>query len=371
MQTEIRKTALVTIIRHAIVALVEIPNVNLMMSKQIPSLKPDEHGSGLQSKFVKIHFLSLLLALLGVPLTDVCAQSPSSIGGRTIQLTISSGSAPFASNGVYRFLPSATDNAYAIVPIAGAVSASFGTHTYTKMDTNSAQLSFTDSVVGTLTANCTFITTNSGTYVLTGVSFPGSSQSGTFFLYSGPSPVFIGGFNIIVTVTSGAQPFATNGSYQFLPELSGNAYTIVGRSGVADSLGSCSYIRNSPMTGMISFTDSVTGSGLSSELSFDSETSGTAFLRQSTGSGYQTGTFTITTPGTVIAWGNNLNGQTTVPVTAQGGVNTIAAGFYHSLAVKNGSVLAWGTNDYGQTTVPILAQSGVIAIAAGGNIASR
>jgi len=317
------------------------------------------------SNFAKLHFFTLLLAFLAAPLAAVCAQSPSSIGGRTIQLTISSGSSPFASSGSYRFLPSATDTSYATVPISGSVSASFGTHTYTKTDTNTAQLSFTDSVVGTLIAHCTFNTTNSGTYVLTGVSFPGSSQSGTFFLYSGASPVFIGGLNIIVTVTSGAQPFATGGNFQFLPALSGDAYTIVGRSGVANSAGTLSYTQNSPMTGIISFTDSVTGSGFSSQLSFDSETSGTAFLRQSSGGGYQTGIFTIASSGTVIAWGNNLHGETIIPAAAQSGVTAIAAGYYHSLALKNGSVLAWGTNEYGQTAVPAAAQSGVMAIAAG------
>ena len=315
---------------------------------------------------MKTHFINVLLMFLAASLADVCAQSPSSIGGRTIQLTISGGSSPFASSGVYRFLPSATDNSYATVPISGPISPSSGTHTYVKTGAGTAQLSFTDSIVGAATVNCTFITTNSGTYVLTAVSFPGSSQTGTFFLYAGTSPVSIAGLNIIVTVTSGAHPFATNGNFQFLPALSGNTYTIVGRSGVADSIGTCSYSQNSAMTGIISFTDSITGAGFSSQLSFDSETTGTMFLRQSVGSGYQTGTFKTSSPGTVVAWGNNLYGQTTVPVTAQSGVTAIAAGAYHTVSLKNnGSVVAWGLNDYGQTNVPVTAQSGVAAIAAG------
>lgn len=319
-----------------------------------------------QAKFIKTHFLTLLLAFLAASLADVCAQSPPSIGGRTIQLTVSSGSAPFASNGVYRFLPSATDNSYAIVPISGPISASSGTHTYTKTGTSTAQLSFTDSVVGALTANCTFSTTNSGTYVLTGVSFPGSSQTGTFFLYSGTSPISMAGLNIIVTVTSGAQPFATNGYFQFLPALSGIAYTLIGRSGVADSSGTCSYIQNSPMTGIISFTDSISGAGFSSQLSFDSETTGTVFLRQTVGSGYQTGTFKMASPGTVVTWGNNSYGLSDVPVAAYSGVTAIAAGVYHTVALKNdGTVAAWGRNDDGQTNVPFAVQGKVTAIAAG------
>ena len=78
----------------------------------------------------------------------------------------------------------------------------------------------------------------------------------------------------------------------------------------------------------------------------------------------------------VVAWGDNGNGQTTVPVTALSGVTAIAAGDNHTVALKDdGSVIAWGAGtvnnpgddnqDYGQSIVPLAAQSGVNAIAAG------
>src|SRR5262245_36944705 len=55
---------------------------------------------------------------------------------------------------------------------------------------------------------------------------------------------------------------------------------------------------------------------------------------------------------TVIGWGWNGEGQTTIP----GGlsdVTQIAAGGYHNLALKSdGTVVAWGYNNDGQTTVP-------------------
>ena len=44
----------------------------------------------------------------------------------------------------------------------------------------------------------------------------------------------------------------------------------------------------------------------------------------------------------------------------------IAAGGAHTVVLKtNGSVVAWGNNYYGQTTVPVAAQSNVVAVAAG------
>jgi hypothetical protein len=68
--------------------------------------------------------------------------------------------------------------------------------------------------------------------------------------------------------------------------------------------------------------------------------------------------------GTVVAWGRNNDGQSTVP----GGLSTvaaIAAGGYHNLALKsNGTVVAWGDSFFGQSTVPV-GLSGVVAIAAG------
>ena len=109
------------------------------------------------------------------------------------------------------------------------------------------------------------------------------------------------------------------------------------------------------------------------------------------------------TPGTVLAWGSNANGQTSVPVglsgvkaivagqnfclalktdgtvvawgsnsanqvsgaAAQSGVKAVAAGHQHAVALKNdGTVVAWGWNNAGQTDVPV-GLSGVVAISAG------
>ena len=73
---------------------------------------------------------------------------------------------------------------------------------------------------------------------------------------------------------------------------------------------------------------------------------------------------TLTQGGTVVAWGGNSEGQTTVPA-GLSGVVALAAGGFHTVALKqDGTVVAWGSD--GQTTVPA-GLSGVVAIAAGGS----
>jgi len=69
--------------------------------------------------------------------------------------------------------------------------------------------------------------------------------------------------------------------------------------------------------------------------------------------------------GRVVAWGENNSGAATVPIEAKSGIIAVAAGYYHSLALKeDGSVLAWGWNGYGQTSVPA-GLNDVVAISAG------
>jgi hypothetical protein len=77
--------------------------------------------------------------------------------------------------------------------------------------------------------------------------------------------------------------------------------------------------------------------------------------------------------GGVLAWGcaGSANyGQCDVPPAAAAGVTAISASLFHSVALKqDGSVVAWGcrTFDQGQCSVPPAAASGVRAIAAGEN----
>jgi hypothetical protein len=56
--------------------------------------------------------------------------------------------------------------------------------------------------------------------------------------------------------------------------------------------------------------------------------------------------------GTIVGWGNNVNGAVTIPAAAKS-IVAIAAGAYHSLGLKSdGTVLAWGYNGSGVGSVP-------------------
>src|SRR6185295_13052307 len=55
---------------------------------------------------------------------------------------------------------------------------------------------------------------------------------------------------------------------------------------------------------------------------------------------------------TIIAWGDNPFGQTTIPP-GLSDVTAISAGGTHTVALKaDGTVVAWGENTSGQATVP-------------------
>jgi len=70
--------------------------------------------------------------------------------------------------------------------------------------------------------------------------------------------------------------------------------------------------------------------------------------------------------GTVEIWGSDWYGETVVPAGLTD-VTAVAAGFYHSLALKSdGTVVGWGEDSWGQSSVPA-GLTNVIAVAAGGN----
>jgi len=68
--------------------------------------------------------------------------------------------------------------------------------------------------------------------------------------------------------------------------------------------------------------------------------------------------------GTVVAWGQNLAGQTTVPTNLAGVIAISAAGDHNLALNQDGTIVAWGGNEYGVTNV-LGDLSNVVAVAAG------
>ena len=78
-----------------------------------------------------------------------------------------------------------------------------------------------------------------------------------------------------------------------------------------------------------------------------------------------TNTVALRKDGTVVAWGANSFGQSSVPLGLTGVVQ-VSSSYMHVLALKsNGTVVAWGENTYGECDVPA-GLSNVIQVAAGG-----
>lgn len=68
-----------------------------------------------------------------------------------------------------------------------------------------------------------------------------------------------------------------------------------------------------------------------------------------------------------LGWGLNATNQASpVPTNVMDDATAIAAGYHHSLAIKDGRVWSWGNTADGLGTIPLAAQSGVAAIAGGG-----
>jgi hypothetical protein len=56
--------------------------------------------------------------------------------------------------------------------------------------------------------------------------------------------------------------------------------------------------------------------------------------------------------GTVVAWGNNGNGQTSVPPDLSGVVQVAAGELFSCALLENGQVVCWGADGFGQSTPP-------------------
>ena len=112
---------------------------------------------------------------------DPNVTAPTTISGKSIKGTITSGTGGFASSGRSTFVASSTDNKYKVLGDGINTINSRGTFSY-NVNNNKATIVFDDSVLGEGHYNFTFTTKTSGTYTANTEQNPIAKQTGTFEL---------------------------------------------------------------------------------------------------------------------------------------------------------------------------------------------
>lgn len=221
------------------------------------------------------------------------AQAPSSIAGDGFLAGISSGVFPLASYGYYLFIPANSGNSYQVIGIYNVLNSS-GSYSYATTSASTARINANDSVGGSLVLNATFSSASGGTYSEYLSANPSIYQNGQFGFSYVNAPASVAGLTCYCTVTSGASPFLSSGSFSIVIASSGNTYTIptTGQSGTY------SYSTLNRSTGVLQLNDSLTGA-TTAYFGFSSATGGGYAIKNATG--YQVGTFVLadSTPPTV------------------------------------------------------------------------
>ncbi|MDB6068801.1 MAG: hypothetical protein JWR26_5009 [Pedosphaera sp.] len=108
---------------------------------------------------------------------------------------------------------------------------------------------------------------------------------------SGSAPSSLSGKTLSVSISGGAAPFASSGSYVFTPSGDGTSgrYTL---TGTQPNNGSYTYTKTGDNTATLVQTEDINGTVDNSTLSFQSATSGTIHTTSSQG-GFQDGSFTL------------------------------------------------------------------------------
>jgi len=106
--------------------------------------------------------------------------APANLNDRTMNVTINSGTAPFAESGTYSITFGPVDSGTYTISDADGAQVSDGTYTYTPGTDNTAVLVLQDSALGEIISNLTFDSATSGTMESTDTT--GGSESSTFTL---------------------------------------------------------------------------------------------------------------------------------------------------------------------------------------------
>jgi len=133
---------------------------------------------------------------------------PSAITNETFNFTVTEGSVPLATNGVWQWMTGSNNNSYQIIGGPGATNSS-GVYTFTASGGDSASVALFDSVSGTLNGRLYFTSPNAGYCYLTNAT---GFQSDKFIM--GPGVLdFLGNVTVIPDLArSGSLSFAADGN---------------------------------------------------------------------------------------------------------------------------------------------------------------
>ena len=228
----------------------------------------------------------------------VLLSAPSSIGGDSCVLTVTSGTGVFASSGIALDV-FGTNNTYQITAISGDVASSQGTYSYAPSGANTANIVMQDSGIGAVTCQLTFQTAAIGTF---SAANGYGSQQGSFYLLGvghGQAPVSIVGDTFDVAVAGGAGALASSGSFQLATGLTN--YQILGGAGATASSGTYTYTQTGTSSASYTEQDSLSGTVISQDLEFDTATTGHYLVTAPATGSWQAGTFALT-PTSVIGY---------------------------------------------------------------------
>ena len=293
------------------------------------------------------------------------SQAPSTIAGSTFIAAVSSGTSPFAADGYFLFLPANSGNHYQVIGL-GNVNDSGGTYSYSHSGA-AGTINLSDSLNGSIKGNFFFFNPLGGNYALAAGPSGQYTQIGDFTVLTNPAPNSIAGQGFYVTVTDGAYPYATGGSFVFSTAASGNGYTMTPISGGGlNSTGTCSYSKLNASCGGIQLTDSVAGVS-SVYLVLSNSISGGYVLTQPSSGGYQVGRVTalntaiaITSP-TISSNYTAVSGTVNLSGTAS---DTLGIARVTWSNYRGGSGTATGSTAWTATGISLQSGTNVITVTA-------
>ncbi len=236
-------------------------------------------------------------ATVSVNGTTSSGQSPDSISGRAVEVTIQEASYDFAVGERYRLLISSSGDTFGTVYLSEITGGSFGKMAYRKTGASSAVFESIPEAFPSLPisakASLYFSSETEGYYALTEPYAPAEYEIGKFRLYNGKAPSSISGTTFEVQVQAGRPPYASTGTFKIKTSPLNDTYQIFDGVGTQSSAGTYQYTAGDQGSSSITLTDSSGGTVRSHTLSWETSSAGAYIVGGPTNGTYQAGTFKV------------------------------------------------------------------------------